>query len=246
MSKTLRELIKANDFTGYQTSGADWRFEPDRIEEAIYGNNGSYNLPYDLVERFAKTFNVEIIAINTWTCTDTPVGLEVLRMQGTPIGLVWQSARKAEQTISFLGTDALQTFQKAWESIKENPEENANLIPDEMLDMPVPDPDEKGIEIESGKNYLPALTARGAAVWIDRQGGLESITNKAVLGYIVGALTDNIEHRDNFLDQLREREKELTPEMAASVKKSWEELEEHRANLVGMREMIKDHIQTLP
>ena len=246
MSTKLRDLIQSNDFTGYQVSSIDWKFEPDRIEEAIYGMNGSYNLPYDLVERFANAFKVEVISINTWTCTDTPVGLEVLRMQGIPIGLVWQSARKAEQTISFFDKAGLRSFQTAWESMKSNPDEDANFIPDALLDMPIPGPDEKILDLQSGKNCLPALSPYGAADWIERQGGLEAVTDKAALGYIEHALIENIEHRDGFLNQLREREKEMASDMVEAVKDSFKELEDHRAALDTMREEVRGRILKLP
>jgi hypothetical protein len=245
MPKTLRDLITSNEFEGYHTSNPEWRFDPEQIETAIYGSNGAYNLDYDVVERFVKAFNLEVISINTWTCTDTPVGLEILRMQGVPIGIIWQSARKSDQTISFFDKSGLRSFKAAWESVKENPDEDANFVPDDLLDMPVPEPKEKNLELEGGRNYLPSMTPVGMADWIDRQGGLKAITNKAPLGYIERTLIQNIKDRDNFLEQLREREKELPPERVKLLEGDIKKMTDHRAALDNMREKVRARVLEL-
>ncbi len=240
MTQTLQDLIAANDFTGYPVSSAAWRFEADEIEEAIYGPNAASCLPYDLVETFANRFNVDLVAINTWICTDTEVGLEVLRLQGMPMGLLWQSARKASRHIAFFDNACMRSVRSAWESVKTIPEPAANFVPEDLLSMPLAGPGETGFHIESYDRVMPSLSKSGAIAWIEAEGGLDAITNRAALGHVEHALKRDVENSEATLARLRDVEP--APQIKAAIETEIENLVASRDALDALRESVRQRI----
>lgn len=245
MSNTLRDLIVSNDFTGYRITEADWTFESDDIENAIYGFNGASNLSDDVIQRFAADYQLELIAINTWICTDTHVGLQILRIQDRPVATVWQSARKSERTISFLNKNAFKIFKEAWESSKEPPKDEANILPVNALDMPVPGPKEKSLDMDTFQNDVPGLTAYGVADWIERQGGLELITHRPSLGYTQLILANEIKQSADLLTRLRGLDAKDGALPASALDTEFKKLEDDHAALLGIQANVNRRIQEL-
>lgn len=243
MTTTLKSLIDANAFTGYEIKPADWRLSPDHIEAAIYGQDATQDLSYDLIETFTGTFKAELITINTWTCTDTEVGLEVLRMEGRPVGLVWQSARKSDRHVVFLDEAAMTAVRKAWDSIKTSPEADAWFVDPAILDMPVAAPGEKGFDLESAGRILPTLSSTGAAQWIVAEGGVAAITNVAALRHCVMALAREIENDLAFFADVEG--KELLPEIAAAFADDLAKLKSAHTARASLRDQIQDRILQL-
>jgi hypothetical protein len=245
MTKTLRELIETNDFTGYQIDSLASKTDSEEIEQAIYGMNGSCTLPYDLVDEFADKFQVESISINTWICTDTEVGLEILRMRNKPVGIIWKSARKIDQTISFLSPDALKSFKTAWESVKSDPASDAIITSDDVLDMPVPAAGQKALHMQSGNEGFPSLTAAGVAEWIDMHGGLTAVSNKAALQYSERALTRDIELQESIIQRTEDYIDDTRIEIEKAIQEELKELQEHRDALVKFRDELRTRISEL-
>lgn len=243
MTKTLKQIIASNDFTGYQVSDASWRLDSNEIEAAIYGNEGVCGLPYDLAERFAETYQVDLVAISTWMCTDTNVGLEVMRLQNVPVALLWQSARKADRVIAFLDKDALRSFQSKWEEAKQSPEVDCLLVPEDMLDMPLAAPDEEIFGLESYGRALPSLSAGGARAWIAAEGGLDAITDKLALIHARNSLQRNLKDRDAVLAEIRQTA--ATPAIAAAIEKDLASLNANRNSLEKFCEEVQSRILQL-
>jgi hypothetical protein len=243
MTRTLQDLITTNDFKGYPRTKADCRFETNQIEEAIYGIDGNTSLPYDLVDTFAERFDVEIFAINTWICTDTNVGLEVMRMQGLPVALIWQSARKSETNIAFLDKAALEKVREAWESVKPACEADASFASMDTLNMPLAAGEAETYDIETGAHGLPVLSTYGIATWIKAEGGLDKITNKAALTHALKAVQISIAQEEAVLARL----KDVPPEIAIrnSLEKEVEKFNEYRDNLIRLRQDIESRISDL-
>lgn len=245
MPQTLRDLIVSNDFTGYRVTEGDWTFQSDEIENAIYGFNGACNLSDDVIQRFTAAYNFEMIDINTWICTDTNVGLQILRIQGCPVATAWQSGRKCDRTISFLNEEAFKTFKAAWETAKEPPKEQANILPVDALDMPVPGPKEKSLDMETFQDDVPGLSAYGVAEWVQRQGGLDQVTHRPSLGYIQQILSNEVKHGAELLMRLRELDAKDGALPASALDTEFKELEDDHATLLGFQANVNRRIQEL-
>lgn len=243
MTKTLNDLITSNDYTGYPATSASWAFEPDELEAAIYGSNGAQALSYTLVDEFAKKFNVEIISIVNWICTDTEVGLWVLRMQGLPVALVWQPVRKADREIAFLDESSLRSVRAAWESVKTPPNTDACFVPDDLLAMPLPAPGSETYELDRYGRSLPSLSLQGVTRWIAAEGGLDAITDIKALGHAELSMVRNLKDREAFLARLRKMIAE-TPQ-AHAPEDDLKNLEDNCREIDSLREALRQRIFAL-
>lgn len=234
MTKTLHDLITSNDFSGYEVSSPAWRLEADQIEEALYGQDGATNLPYDLAETFSERFDLEIISINTWTCTDTKVGLEVLRMQTLPVAVIWCSARKADTKIAFLDEAAFQKVREAWESIKPSPNPDSLFVSEMTLNMPISDPGTPSFDIVTDKSGLPVLSPAGAVSWVQAEGNFHKITHTAALTHVSKILQDSILEAEDFLIQMDHIDPDT--KVTLDIPREMEILQNHRSNLIILRQ----------
>lgn len=242
MTQTLRQIIANKDFAGYQVSDAGWRLSSEEIEDAIYGSDGVCGLDHDLAETFCKDFDVDLVAVNTWLCTDTEVGLEVVRMKGEPVALLWQPARKARRQVSFLSPEALEAFRSAWEAAKQVPEAAGLLVPSDILDMPLAAPGAAPFDIEG--DALPSLSLAGAQDWIKAEGGLEDITDKPALAHVAQSFARSLKDRDAVLAELRG----ITPapEMEEVIERELGGLQEARDELERRLGEIRDRLLQIP
>ena len=88
MKQTLREAVESN-FAGYEAHRLEF-WCPEELPNEDWSNQD-----YQQVQRFSKGEYFEEIALRTWRCTDTEVGLYAITWAGQFIGFTYQSARKS-------------------------------------------------------------------------------------------------------------------------------------------------------
>lgn len=206
--KTLRSLIASNDFEGYRSFKGDYGLRGELIEQAIYSNNGSGYVDYAHDQAFFEQNDVDVIDISTWTCTDTQVGLQVVRMAGQPSALIWQPYRKSDQEMVFLTEKARDDMRKAWEAARPDTELDSYIIDDASLDMPLAPPGGKQFDIagHQGK-MLISLSVYGFAQWLETlkdTGGIEGVTDAGILTHGLGAADAQIASHERLMRQVAE------------------------------------------
>ena len=99
MAKTLRDIIY-NDFEGFPRERLEF-WQPEDLPVVEWTPAYDYNH----VHRFSKGENFEEIALRTWLCTDTIVGLFAILWNGNLIAFTYQPARKSDKEWSFVSSD---------------------------------------------------------------------------------------------------------------------------------------------
>jgi hypothetical protein len=77
---------------------------------------------------FDRRFNKRWI--HSWICTDTEVGIAVIVLDGEPVAISEQSARKEDETIRFLSLDARTKTIAALEELTDQPESDKPILVD--------------------------------------------------------------------------------------------------------------------
>lgn len=208
MTRTLLSLIQSNDFSEYKRHSDLYNISGEVIEDALYGNNSSGVINLDHEEAFFDAVDCELFDISTWLCTDTHVGLQIMRMNGLPVATVWQSARKDDIEVLFLTPYAFEKFRAAWEAHRPEPECQSAIIDDSSLNMPIAAPGEKQYDIAGYTEGMQlSLSPFGVVTWIEGlkdQGGIASISNVGVLTHALISLDGRINSHEAFMRQIKE------------------------------------------
>jgi hypothetical protein len=242
MTQTLANLISDNTFEGYEIEQNNWFMEPDDIETALYGSNASYNVDYEVLDKLDANNTIEQIHLSKWLCTDTHVGLSVIRLNNRPVAILWHPARKANKVLTFICEEGLTLFRTAWEAAKPNIETDAQIASDTLLNMPVNFVEHKAFQTESTKDGTPTLSERGITQWISFENGIENITHtpalKSALHTLRHILTlKNQEIQD--MTQIMEEEQFIYPE--DFIKKTMKDRNETTFTI----EAMQYHIESL-
>jgi len=204
--QTLRTLIASNDFSAYKHHEGSYGLRGETIEEALYSNNGSGFVDYAHDDAFFKQNKVDIYDISTWICTDTHVGLQVMRLAGTPVAIIWQPFRKTDPEMVFLSDETRDAVRAAWEAARPNIEVDSSIIDDVSLDMPLAEPKGKQFDI-SGRvgAMMISLSSYGAAQWIDSlkdSGGLAGASDPGALTHALHATDGRIAGHEDFMRKI--------------------------------------------
>jgi hypothetical protein len=186
MTRTLRTLIETRDFTGYTVQEDSWALDADQIEDLLYSRSyGDWNTADEHLTAFYESEKLSSVDINTWICTDTRVGLQILCLNGVPFALSWQVGRKCDREIELLNQESYNFLKYAWEKHRVSPKNNTNFLTDAVLDIPVSGSNDKAYPIDQSSDLSRlALSAYGVALWmkdIKPDGGLASVTHPNVL-----------------------------------------------------------------
>lgn len=132
MIKTLAQIIADGDYKNSRRYEG-MHLDTYVINNALYGGSREYD--YDHEEAFEKNEKVHTYDIQTWVCTDTSVGLNLIEVNDEPLALTWQAFRKSSQEMLFLSEDARNKFRTAWER-NAPAREVDSLISPELLNAP--------------------------------------------------------------------------------------------------------------
>lgn len=132
MVKTLRQFIADRDYEDPRYRKSEWWADYELIGQTLY-NDASYD--WEQSDRFRKGEDLISYDLQSWVCTDTQVGLEIITLNGEPSAIIWQCARKANKHMLFVSEEARKTFTEKWELYKEEPEQD-NLMSEKLLDTP--------------------------------------------------------------------------------------------------------------
>jgi hypothetical protein len=105
--KTLREIIDS-DFDGFKREKLEFWCPEDLPVPDWSADYSSQHC-----QRFSKGEHFEEIALRTWICTDTRVGLYAIMWNNELIALTYQGGRKGDRRWSFVTPDG---EKKMWKS----------------------------------------------------------------------------------------------------------------------------------
>lgn len=210
MTLTLKDLISQNKFDDCRSEPAKMRLCADDMEKSFYGRYGDDRPLFDVMETFSDKNNVEVIAINTWICTDAEVGLEILRMQEKPVALIWKPGRKSDLQISYLSKDAFDAVRSAWEASKTPQEIDASFVTEATLGMPISPSGSAMYDVGDLDNGQPCLSIEGIHEWVESEGGLDKITSIPSLEHSSNVLLETIQNYENMLLELRKKASDTT------------------------------------
>lgn len=205
MTRTLRTLIESRDFTGYTVQKHGWFLDADKIEELLYHRSyGDWDAADVHLTAFYENENITSVDINTWMCTDTYVGLQLLCLNDAPFALSWQTGRKSTRDIQLLNPTAHTLLANAWEKYRVNPKNNTDFVPDTSLDIPISgsNDDPYAIDMSCGIENL-AIAAHSVAQWMEdikENGGLASVHNPNIIRSCIQGVEFDIHMHQRSID----------------------------------------------
>ena len=205
MPQTLGALIAAGTFPGLRTTDASWRLDAEEIETLLHDRSyGDFSRGDQHCAAFYDAERLTAVEIHTWTCTDTLVGLQVLRLDGMPVALSWQPYRKSDHEVALLSGAARDHFVARWEAHRPAPERPGRFVSPNSLSLPVADPGDPEIEIDEQspvEHLRPSLV--GAAQWLEAirpRGGIEAVTDRGLLVSCRAGAQADIDLHQGLLD----------------------------------------------
>lgn len=202
---TLGSLIASKDFSGYKVANAQWSLEANQIEQLLYCRDyGDWSQGEEHEQRFFEAETLTAVAIDTWICTDTHVGLEILCVNGTPFALSWQTARKNDRDIMLIDEEGYQALQAAWERHRGETKTNQSFVSKQTLGLPVSGSSEKAYSVDTSSGlYGLSLDAHAIAQWMEDikpEGGLSSISDVDTLKSCIAGVTSDIIMHERMIE----------------------------------------------
>ncbi|MCW3783005.1 hypothetical protein [Defluviimonas salinarum] len=241
---TLASLIASRDFVGRKAWDAGWFMDGDEIESALYGTYGSWS-GSEHASLFFENEKMTSIDIDKWICTDTRVGLELLLLNGEPVAVTWQSARKADKEMRFISAEARDLFVTAWERHRPAPDLAASVLDEATLNMPVAPAGQEpyGTWGDLGRREGLHLSVSGVARWlaaVAAEGGLGTVSNEATLKCVEAGLRAEIGNGEARLEEYAGLPAERREAMKEPLAKVEAEILEYNASI---RAKLLDPIQ---
>lgn len=241
MTQTLGALIESGDFTGYNIESAEWHIDAAMIENLLYGRYyAEFQREHEHGSTFFEKENLTVVEINTWLCTDRDVGLKILCLNGTPVGLSWQTGRKSDPQVSLLTPATRDLFIEAWERHRPASGEGEAFVSPESLVLPIAGPGEKPFEIDNHSKVRDLrLSTRGLLSWmqtLEPEGGLSSVCDIELLTQVRETIRADIANQHRARNQFDDNEAAKKPEnaelIAAHKNRADARIEETQAHLL--------------
>ncbi|NDV50167.1 hypothetical protein [Salipiger sp. PrR003] len=213
--QTLGEIIASKNFEGRRVH-EDYGIDPETIEDLLYDRpSGLYSYSNSHGDAFLNNENLQVVELNTWICTDTGVGMNLMLLNDEPIAVSWQSARRNPTSYAFISEEAYELLREAWE--RHRPERNIQdkLIDAETLAMPVAPAGQAAYDIEDRDATNLRLSAVGVAGWmdeLDRAGnGLADVENVETLKAALASCEAHVSSQRALLDRIAENSENGVP-----------------------------------